>query len=56
MNHTVYNTMLLENAQIDRPDLENHIEEVIGRLFDDENNNHNHQKVEELYEINESIS
>lgn len=35
MNHTVYNSMLLEDARIEKPDLEDHIEEVIGKLFDE---------------------
>jgi capsid portal protein len=35
MNHTVYNSMLLEDARIEKPDLEDHIEEVVGKLFDE---------------------
>ncbi len=35
MNHTIYNSMLLEDARIERPELEDHIEEVIGKLFDE---------------------
>lgn len=36
MNHTIYNTMLLENAVIDKPDLANHIECVVDRLYREE--------------------
>lgn len=35
INHTVYNSMLLENVHINKSNLENHIEGVIGNLFDD---------------------
>jgi hypothetical protein len=56
MYHTVYNSMLLENAPIDRPDLENHVQEVVGRLFDAEEDQHNHEKVEELYSLDETMS
>ncbi len=48
--------MLLENAPIDRPDLENHVQEVVGRLFDAEEDQHNHEKVEELYSLDETMS
>ncbi|MFW5799698.1 MAG: hypothetical protein ACOCV8_02690 [Spirochaetota bacterium] len=40
MNHTVYNSMLLEDAEIDKPELEDHIEGVVGRLYDEEQQSH----------------
>lgn len=37
LNHTVYNSMLLEDAEIEKPEeLEDHIEEVIGKIYSDE--------------------
>ncbi len=51
INHTVYNSMLLEDAPVGKMDLENHINEVVNELFDkDPRRTGTHEKIDEFYE------